>query len=98
MQPKNVPAGFKQYEDGSQAIICNTPGGWLSGSIASILITFDGQKFIDTSFKFFFYKMTDYLPKSGPNKGGAAIHVKFLPFEALGIGHKISFCSICVGL
>ena len=81
MQEKNVPAGFKQYEDGTQAIICNTPGGWLSGSIASILITFDGQKYIDTRFKFYFYKMTDYLPKSGPNKGGEPIHVKGSGFK-----------------
>jgi len=81
MQPKNVPAGFKQYEDGSQAIICNTPGGWLSGSIASILITFDGQKFYDTNFKFHFYKMSDYVPKSGPNEGNGPIHVRGTGFR-----------------
>lgn len=89
MQAKNVPAGFKQYPDGRQAIICNTPGGWLSGSIASILITFDGQKFIDTSFKFYFYKMTDYIPKSGPNTGNGPIHV-------LGTGFKNSTRVKCI--
>ena len=52
MEPKNVPAGFKQYENGLTAIICDTPGGWASGSIANILITFDGQNYIDTKFKF----------------------------------------------
>ncbi|MCP3686031.1 MAG: hypothetical protein GY861_25580 [bacterium] len=81
MQPKNVPAGFKQYDDGRQAIICNTPGGWMSGSIANILITFDGQKFVDSSFKFYFYKMTDYIPKSGPNTGNGPIHVKGSGFK-----------------
>jgi len=89
MEHKNVPAGFKQYENGQTAIICNTPGGWASGSIASILITFDGQNFIDTKFKFYFYKMVDYNPKSGPNTGNGPIHV-------LGSGFKNSTKVKCI--
>ena len=89
MEPKNVPAGFKQYENGLTAIICDTPGGWASGSIANILITFDGQNFIDTKFKFYFYKMNDYIPKSGPNTGSGPIHV-------VGSGFKNSSRVSCI--
>ena len=40
--PKNVPAGFKDYGNNKTAIICNSPGGWTSGTMADIKITFDG--------------------------------------------------------
>jgi hypothetical protein len=89
LQPKDVPAAVQDYEDGKQAIICKTPGGWLSGSIASILITFDGQKYHDTNFKFYFYKMNDYLPKSGPNTGNG-------PIRVLGSGFKNSTRVRCI--
>jgi len=89
MEAKTVPAGYKEYENGQQAIICDTPGGWASGSIANILITFDGQNFMDTRFKFYFYKMNDYVPKSGPNKGNGPIHV-------VGSGFKNSTRVKCI--
>ncbi len=89
MESKNVPAGFKEYENGETAIICDTPGGWASGSIASILITFDGQNFIDTRFKFYFYKMTNYYPKSGPNVGSK-------PIRVIGSGFKNSTRVKCI--
>ena len=69
MESKNVPAGYKEFADGKTAIICITPGGWASGTMASILITFDGQKFIDSNFNFYFYKIDKVLPLSGPNTG-----------------------------
>lgn len=75
MLPKSVPAGFKTFEDGRTAVICNSPGGWKSGTKASILISFDGQTFIDTNFDFYFYKVTRLVPSSGPNLGGGYISV-----------------------
>jgi hypothetical protein len=74
MLPKNVPAGFKDYGN-STAVICNTPGGWSSGTKASILITFDGQNYIDTNFDFYFYKVEGLRPASGPTTGGGSISV-----------------------
>lgn len=74
--PKVVPAGFKFLEDSEQsAIICNSPGGWKSGTKAKISITFDGQNFMDTGFNFYFYKTENIYPLSGPNVGnGKIIH------------------------
>ena len=75
-RPKNVPAGFQDFPAlGKSAIICNSPGGWTSGTKAEILITFDGQNFMPTSFYFYFYKVNYYEPKSGPSIGGDAINV-----------------------
>lgn len=76
MESKNVPAIFKEYSDGKTAIICSTPGGWASGTIASIYITFDGQKFIDTNFDFYFYKIDKVVPLSGPNTGNGNLEIK----------------------
>lgn len=69
LQPKSVPAIYKEYEDGRTAIICNTPGGWKSGTVANIQITFDGQTYRDTGFKFYFYKVEKVIPMSGPSTG-----------------------------
>ena len=41
-RPKTVPAGFKDFGNNKTAIICNSPGGWTSGTVADIKITFDG--------------------------------------------------------
>ena len=73
LQPKNVPAQYKEYPDGRTSIICNTPGGWKSGTVASILITFDGQNYRDTNFVFYFYKIENVIPMSGPNTGNGKI-------------------------
>jgi hypothetical protein len=75
LQPKNVPAGYRYYNSTSTAIICNTPGGWTSGTKASILISFDGQNFMDTNFDFYFYKIDAIVPRAGPTTGGAPIQI-----------------------
>jgi hypothetical protein len=68
--PKLVPAGFKSNaKEGEDAIICNSPGGWKSGTKAKISITFDGQTFTSTGFYFYFYKVDKVYPLSGPNTG-----------------------------
>lgn len=73
--PKIVPAGFKHIENNNQsAIICNSPGGWKSGTKAMISITFDGQTFMDTGFYFYFYKFEKVIPLSGPNTGNGKIN------------------------
>jgi len=75
-KPKNVPAGFQEFSSlGKSAIICNSPGGWTSGTKASILITFDGQNFMPTNFDFYFFKVDYYRPMAGPTSGGDAINV-----------------------
>lgn len=72
--PKIVPAGFKHIENSKQsAIICNSPGGWKSGTKAKISITFDGQTFMETGFDFYFYKVERVYPLSGPNAGNGKI-------------------------
>lgn len=81
MPPKKVPAGFKDFGNNKTAIICNTPGGWSSGTMANIKITFDGQNYIDTGYDFYFYKI-DYLnPASGPNSGNGPIQVMGSGFQ-----------------
>jgi hypothetical protein len=68
--PKLVPAGYKaNAKDGEDAIICNSPGGWKSGTKAKISITFDGQNFASTGYYFYFYKVDKIYPLSGPNSG-----------------------------
>jgi hypothetical protein len=75
-KPKNVPAGFQDFPSlGKSAIICNSPGGWTSGTKASILITFDGQNFMPTNFNFYFYKVEYYRPRAGPTLGADVINV-----------------------
>lgn len=67
---KIVPAGFKYFDNSKQSsIICNSPGGWKSGTKAKISITFDGQTYMDTGFDFYFYKVERVYPLSGPNSG-----------------------------
>lgn len=73
--PKRVPAGFKEFPNNRTAVICNTPGGWSSGTVADIEITFDGQNFINTGFDFYFYKIDYLLPASGPTQGNGPIQV-----------------------
>lgn len=76
MPAKIVPAGYQEFTKTNQtAIICNSPGGWTSGTKANILISFDGQNFINTGFNFYFYKIDLIKPKSGPNLGGGSIGV-----------------------
>lgn len=75
MQPKKVPAGFKDFGNNKTAVICNTPGGWTSGTVADIKITFDGQNFIDTGFDFYFYKINYLEPSAGPTTGNGPIQV-----------------------
>lgn len=76
MPAKIVPAGYQEFTKTKQtAIICNSPGGWTSGTKANILISFDGQNFINTGFNFYFYKIDLIKPKSGPNVGGGSIGV-----------------------
>lgn len=75
MEAKKVPAGFKDFGNNSTAIICNSPGGWTSGTVADIKITFDGQNFIDTGFDFYFYKIAGLVPSAGPTSGNGPIQV-----------------------
>ncbi len=72
--PRIVPAGYKDYKNTS-AIICNSPGGWSSGTKADILITFDGQNYMETKFQFYFYKIDQVLPNSGPSVGNGPINL-----------------------
>ncbi len=67
---KIVPAGFKNLKDSNEStIICNSPGGWKSGTKAKISIAYDGQTFMDTGFDFYFYKVEKVFPQSGPSIG-----------------------------
>jgi hypothetical protein len=73
---KSVPAGYQEYPKSNlTAIICNSPGGWSSGTKAKIKITFDGQNFMDTGFDFYFFKINSIKPLSGPTTGGQSINV-----------------------
>lgn len=81
LEPKKVPAGYKDFGNNQTAIICNTPGGWASGSVADIQITFDGQNFIDTGFDFYFYKIEYLNPSSGPTTGNGPIQVMGSGFQ-----------------
>ena len=83
MEPKTVPAGFQDFGNNETAVVCNTPGGWTSGTVADIKITFDGQNFFDTGFDFYFYKVSHLLPSSGPTKGNG-------PIQVVGSGFKNS--------
>ena len=74
MEPRDVPAMYREYaETNETAIVCNTPGGWASGSQADIQMTFDGQNYMDTGFDFYFYQIDKIFPKSGPNTGEGEI-------------------------
>jgi hypothetical protein len=75
MAPKKVPAGYKELADNTTMIICNSPGGWTSGTKAEILIAFDGQNFMDTRFQFYFYKIDKVKPFAGPNVGNGPINI-----------------------
>jgi len=81
MRPRKVPAGFKDFGNNKTAIICNTPGGWTSGTMADIKITFDGQNYIDTGFDFYFYKIEYINPSSGPTQGNGPIQVMGSGFQ-----------------
>jgi hypothetical protein len=76
MASKIVPAGYQEFTKTNEtAIICNTPGGWSTGTKASILISFDGQNFVDTKFEFYFYKIDSIKPRAGPTTGKGFIGV-----------------------
>lgn len=76
LEPKNVPALYTEnILTNETAIICNSPGGWTVGTRASILITFDGQNFMDTNFDFYFYKIDDIYPLGGPTTGEGSINI-----------------------
>ena len=77
MEPKSVPAAYVEYHETNEtAILCNTPGGWASGTKADIKITFDGQNYMDTGFDFYFYKIDKIYPLSGPNTGEGEIIIE----------------------
>ena len=76
MEPRNVPATLSKEvhdednEDQEETYIeCNTPGGWPAGSRTNVKIAFDGQTFLDTGKDFYFYKIDEVTPCSGPNTG-----------------------------
>lgn len=81
LQPKSVPAGFQDFGNNKTAVICNTPGGWESGTKADIRITFDGQNYFDTGFDFYFYKILGLNPSSGPSTGNGPIQVMGSGFQ-----------------
>lgn len=89
LQPKVVPAGFYDRGNNDTAIVCNTPGGWESGTKADIRITFDGQNYFDTGFDFYFYKIIAINPSSGPSIGNG-------PIEVIGSGFQNSTIVKCM--
>ena len=54
----------------SSAIMCTAPGGWGSGTMATIGISYNGIDTIDTGSKFKFYQIDRVYPLSGPASGG----------------------------
>ena len=77
MVKKKSPAALRGNVDGNDSyILCSTPGGWLSGTQADIKITFDGQNEMDTGHDFYFYKIDNIIPRSGPNTGEGDITIE----------------------
>ena len=74
MVKKKAPAALREF-DNTSYIQCSTPGGWISGTQADIKITFDGQNEMDTGQDFYFYKINDIIPRSGPNTGEGDINI-----------------------
>ena len=58
------------YFKNSSAIMCTAPGGWGSGTMASIGISYNGRDTIDTGSKFKFYQIDRVYPLAGPSTGG----------------------------
>ncbi len=69
-------------------IICTTPGGWGKGITANILITFDGQQYIDSKFVFYFYKVESVNPLSGPSEGNGKSFIYVGPIQVIGAGFQ----------
>ena len=76
MVKKKSPAVLRGDPQGNNSYIqCSTPGGWMSGTQADVKITFDGQNEMDTGHDFYFYKVEDIIPTSGPNTGEGDINI-----------------------
>jgi hypothetical protein len=63
--PKTIPAVYEN----STSIFCLSPGGWGSGTEASVEVTFNGQDYTSDDHSFWFYNIGQALPRSGPADG-----------------------------
>ncbi|MCQ2816881.1 MAG: IPT/TIG domain-containing protein [archaeon] len=72
---KDSPGFIEQGNDGNLQITCNTPGGWPASTKTKVLINLGGGNFIRTGADFFFHKIDDLKPSSGPFIGGGTISI-----------------------
>lgn len=61
-----TPLTFKN----SSTVMCTSPGGWGSGTLATVGLSYNGVDTIDTGIKFKFYQIDRVYPLSGPTLGG----------------------------
>eukprot|EP00331_Platyophrya_macrostoma_P024251 CAMPEP_0176452896 /NCGR_PEP_ID=MMETSP0127-20121128/28863_1 /TAXON_ID=938130 /ORGANISM="Platyophrya macrostoma, Strain WH" /LENGTH=1801 /DNA_ID=CAMNT_0017841547 /DNA_START=33 /DNA_END=5438 /DNA_ORIENTATION=+ len=81
-----TPITFKN----SSTVVCTTPGGWGSGTLASVGISYNGIDTVDTGVKFKFYQIDRVYPISGPATGGGYITIQGSGFSKVdGMGCQI---------
>lgn len=62
---KIIPAFFKS----ENLVYCASPGGWGSGTAATVGITFNGVDFVEGNSTFNFFQIDGVRPRSGPSTG-----------------------------
>ena len=62
---KFIPAAYKN--DG--LVYCTSPGGWGSGTAASVEVTFNGMDYTVSNSTFYFFQVDGVRPRSGPASG-----------------------------
>ncbi len=70
---KEAPGKIEKNNDGSNSIVCTTPGGWTEATKTKVFANFGGDNWVTTANDFFFYDLEDLQPASGPNIGGGYI-------------------------
>ena len=71
---KDSPGFIEEGVDGTNQIICNTPGGWTKPTKTRVLINLGGS-FVRTGSDFFFHKIDEITPCAGPNIGGGKVRL-----------------------
>ena len=76
--PKQIPAIYKNETH----IECRSPGGWGSGTLAKIEITYNQVEYYEAPSNYYFYNIIGAFPRSGPSDGkGGYIHISGQAFR-----------------
>ena len=70
-EPKTMPASYIN----STTVACSTPGGWRSGTVTYVELSFNGVDYSNNKQAFRFYQIDRVFPLSGPSVGGTVVSI-----------------------